>query len=38
MGKDAASFPGHEAGLTDINRLRQGGVGAVFFAAYVAPE
>ena len=38
IGKDAASFPGHEAGLTDINRLRQGGVGAVFFAAYVAPE
>jgi membrane dipeptidase len=38
IGKDAAAFPGHEAGLTDINRLRQGGVGAVFFAAYVAPE
>jgi len=38
IGKDAAAFPGREAGLTDINRLRQGGVGAVFFAAYVAPE
>jgi membrane dipeptidase len=38
IGKDAAVFPGREAGLTDINRLRQGGVGAVFFAAYVAPE
>jgi len=38
IGEDAAAFPGREAGLTDINRLRQGGVGAVFFAAYVAPE
>jgi membrane dipeptidase len=26
------------AGHTDIARLRQGGVGAVFFSAYVAPE
>ncbi len=38
IGKDASVFPGHEAGLTDITRLRQGGVGAVFFAAYVAPD
>ena len=38
IGTDAANFPGHEAGLTDLARLRQGGVGAVFFAAYVAPE
>jgi len=33
-----ATGRGLEAGHTDIPRLRQGGVGAVFFAAYVAPE
>ncbi|HZL57711.1 MAG TPA: dipeptidase [Bryobacteraceae bacterium] len=33
-----ASPPGPDAGHTDVPRLRQGGVGAVFFAAYVGAE
>src|SRR3954465_7434490 len=34
----AAATDGRGAGHTDIPRLREGGVGAVFFAAYVAPS
>src|SRR5437879_3225648 len=34
----AAAADGRGAGHTDVPRLREGGVGAVFFAAYVAPN